>query len=153
MNRKNTEPSPYNTRIPPYRRPGLTFDPDENMTKQAMKDECDINNIMAKYQRTGMLSHISQYAGQYGEYFEIDFQQAQETLIAGRQMFADLPSTVRKQFDNDPAEFMAFCADPQNKDDMAKMGLLDPAYKTSQEEEVPRGTTNNENPEKEEKTE
>lgn len=113
-----------NIKTYPYSRSPIDFDPDEGMTRQANKDECDINKIMEKYQKTGVLNHISTYGAVYGDFLAIDFQEAQETILAGQNMFNDLPSSARKYFNNDPAEFMEFVHDPDNVDKLRELGLL-----------------------------
>lgn len=98
-----------------------------SMTEQAHKAECDINRIMAKYQKTGLLTHGARYAPEYGDYQPIDFQQAMETIRAGEEMFSTLPSSARKRFNNDPATFMAFIHDEDNADEIRRLGLASPA--------------------------
>lgn len=121
----------------PYTSTGITFNPDHGMTKQSFKDECDINQIMAKYQKTGVMNHINTYGAEYGDYQAIDFQEAQETIIAGQNMFNDLPSEARKHFENDPAKFMEFVADPDNVEKLRDLGLLNPSETPVEPDPVP----------------
>lgn len=97
----------------------------KSMTKQAHKDECDINRIMAKYQKTGVITHVAKYAMEYGDATDIDYQTALNTVIEAQRMFADLPSSVRRKFDEDPAEFLAFVQNPENVEEMRELGLVD----------------------------
>ena len=39
----------------------------ESMTKQSFKGECDVNKIMAKFEKTGIIDHYAKYAPTYGE--------------------------------------------------------------------------------------
>ena len=39
----------------------------ESMTQQQFQAECDVNNILAKYKRTGMLTHIQKHEGNFGD--------------------------------------------------------------------------------------
>jgi len=154
MTRKHEcqDPPLPRTRVPPYRSTGISFDPDTNRTKQAMKDECDINVIMAKYLKTGIINHVASYQGDYGDYDAIDFQEAQEILMAGQQMFGQLPAAVRKEFQNDPAQFMSFCSNPENKIRMIELGLTNETLEEIEIKDVPRGTHNRRETDKEEKT-
>jgi len=97
-----------------------------SMTKQSFLAECDINNIMKQFQKTGMLSHVSAKA-QSGIYAdlpdEVDFQTAMNTVMAGEDAFASLPSKLRTRFGNDPAEFLAFVSDPANAEELVELGL------------------------------
>ncbi|WNK12710.1 MAG: internal scaffolding protein [Microvirus sp.] len=95
-------------------------------TKQSFTAECDINNIMARYQKTGILDFVNQHEPQYGDVTGIDFQTAMEIMTQGQNMFNDLPSELRSHFNNDPAEFLEFSSNPANKKEMARMGLLSP---------------------------
>ena len=49
------------------RKHAIKFDKSTAMTKQSFKDECDINKIMAKFQKTGALNHYAKHAPQYGD--------------------------------------------------------------------------------------
>lgn len=106
----------------------ISFPP--SMTKQEHKAECDINNVVAQYKRTGMISHISAKAAQ-GAYQDLpdpmDYQEALHIQRDAAAAFASLPSKVRDRFANDPAEFLTFMADPQNAQEARELGLLNPA--------------------------
>lgn len=96
-----------------------------SMTKQSFKDECDINKLMDKYQKTGLLTHVNNNKAHYGEFEATDFTTAMQTIAEGQSMFAELPSATRKYFDNDPAKFMAFTSNPDNIDKMVELGLAE----------------------------
>lgn len=92
-------------------------------TKQGHKAETDINSIMARFQRTGMLEFVNKHEPQYGDVSQIDFQSSMETVIRAREMFADLPSKVRDRFDNDPSELLEFLENPANRAEAVLLGL------------------------------
>lgn len=96
----------------------------ETPTKQEFKDECDINVLMKRYQKTGL---FPQYPGQTPRYVSNigmpDFQQAMEIVKRAEEEFAGLNSELRKRFDNDPAKFLAFVNDEANGDELIKLGL------------------------------
>lgn len=104
----------------------IIFEPGTGRTKQSFKDECDINQIMSRYQKTGVLDFVAKHAPQYGDSTGVDFRQGLDTVIRARQMFEDLPSSIRAKFQNDPGAFLDFCSDPANRSEMAEMGLLKP---------------------------
>lgn len=93
------------------------------LTQQHSKDEVDINNIMARYIKTGVIDHVAKYSPQYTENTSTDYHQAMNIVLKADTMFGELPSTVRKQFDNNPAEFLTFVNDEKNHDKLAEMGL------------------------------
>ena len=72
-------------------------------TKQDQAADCDINNIMAKYQKTGLITHLSTYAGYYGNADQVAYETAFDLVNNAHEAFDTLPSTVRAQFENDPA--------------------------------------------------
>ncbi len=102
-----------------------TETPGPSMTQQNFKDETDINNILAKYAKTGLIDHINKYGGHYSEMpDESDFHAAMNLVTNAQSMFAELPSGIRANFDNDPALFLDFLDDPENRDEAIEMGLF-----------------------------
>ena len=94
-----------------------------SLTKQEFKDECNINNIMDKFQRTGQVDHYAAYAPHYGEISQGTLADAMEVVCSAEDMFNDLPSSIRKRFRNEPGEFLAWIEDPANREEMRKAGL------------------------------
>lgn len=92
----------------------------DGRTKQSFKDETDVNQIVAKHTRMGTLSHLEQWGGEYGDWSDFNFQEAQNQIARANSMFEQLPSAVRNQFSNDPARFLEFVNDPENADDLDK---------------------------------
>ena len=108
---------------------GITFDPSENMTEQSHKEELNINNILAKFQRTGVIEHIKEHGPQYADVPAIDYREAMEIVTNSNSMFAELPSRARAHFDNDPAKFLETMQNPETKaETLHQLGLLDPSY-------------------------
>jgi len=97
-----------------------------SMTKQEFKRECDINNIVKHFSTHGMVNHINAKAAQ-GAYQDLpdsmDFQESLHTIKAAETAFMTLPAKVRDRFGQDPAQFLAFMADPENIDEIRKLGL------------------------------
>lgn len=92
----------------------------DGRTKQSFKDETDVNQIIAKHTRMGTLSHLEQWGGQYGDWSDFDFQEAQNQIARANSMFEQLPSAVRHQFANSPEKFLEYVNDPDNQDDLHK---------------------------------
>lgn len=98
---------------------------DPGLTKQAFRDECNVNTIMAKYQKTGLLPHVDVHKGRYGDFTNVqDYQSSLNQVMAAQDMFNSLPSSIRVRFSNDPAEFLRFVDNPSNLDEMRSLGLL-----------------------------
>lgn len=111
-------------------------------TKQAFKDECDINNIVARYKRTGAIDHFAEHGPQYGDFTGPTFTDAMNTVTAANRMFQDLPANLRKRFENDPVQFLDFVQDPANAEEMYQLGLADirtqPGYMPNRPEDPVR---------------
>lgn len=93
-------------------------------TKQSMAADCDINNIMKKYQRTGLIDHVAKHGAEYAEASSLTYHDAMNLKTKADQMFSDLPSTTRKRFHHDPAQFLEFVQDDENLEEMEELGLL-----------------------------
>jgi len=107
-----------------YNRQTGEWEKPKTRVKQSFKDECDINNILRQYSNTGMVTHIRNEQPRYADLpDDVDFQTAMNTVIQAESAFASLPSKVRNRFHNDPAEFLAFMADPKNEAEMIALGL------------------------------
>ncbi len=107
------------------------------MTKQSFKDECDINNILKKYDKTGILEHRNKYEGQYADVTGVvDYQTALNIVSSAEAAFMSLPASIRSQFQNDPHEFLAFAQDPENEDALIEMGLANPRRETAVEDDI-----------------
>ena len=100
---------------------------DDGLTRQEFADECDLNVLMARYEKTGLLPQHPNARPVYGDFADLPtFQEAQHIIMAASDAFASLPARVRKEFDNDPAKFVEFASDPQNVDQMRSWGLAKP---------------------------
>lgn len=111
-------------------------------TKQAHKNECDINNIMAKYLKTGILEHAENYSGQYGFATQTDFKESLQLIAEAQNMFDALPAKARKKFNNDPGEFLEFVQNPANESELYDLGLSTvPIIEEAQPAETPPAET------------
>lgn len=104
---------------------GISFENEETLTQQQFADECDINNIMKRYQATGVLMHVNAARPEYGDFSDpVDFQSALNTVIEAEMMFAELPADLRDRFGNDPKQLLEFIADDANRDEAVKLGIV-----------------------------
>jgi len=100
---------------------------DEGLVQQHMRDECDINIIMKRYEATGELTHVGGMAGEYGDFSEVlDYKTGLERIMEADTLFMELPASIRDRFNNDPAKFIDFAANPQNQEELRSMGLAPP---------------------------
>lgn len=97
-------------------------------TRQEFAEECDINAIMKRYERTGVMSHTNRREPQYVDFSDgvPDFHTAMNMMVDAETAFMRLPASVRKRFENDPQEFVRFAAEKDNLPQMRDWGLAPP---------------------------
>jgi len=99
--------------------------PNDGRTQQNFQDETDINNIMAKFAKTGLVDHVNNIQGAYGDFSTVqDYQLHLDQVMAADAAFMALPSQIRRRFDNDPSHLLAFVQDPANRDEAIALGLV-----------------------------
>ena len=98
-----------------------------SMTKQSFKDECNINKIMAKFQKLGAITHYAKHAPTYGDATHTELHDALNIVAEANTMFEELPSLLRKKFDNDPEKFLEFVNNDKNLEEMRELGLAEPS--------------------------
>lgn len=116
-------------------RPGK-MDQDGNpiyFTEQNHKKECDVNEIIKKYDRTGLITHVSKIEAKFGDLTGADFKAMQDQVANAHSMFAALPAEIRKFFENEPSKLLEFMEDSGNRDQAIKMGLIDATWDESQD--------------------
>lgn len=107
----------------------------ESRTKQSFQAECDINNILAKYAKTGLIDHVKKHGGYYGDLpLSNDFQTNLHAIMEAQASFDSLPANIRDRFQNDPARFLAFVEDPENGEEMVALGLRENSPSTASPE-------------------
>lgn len=96
-------------------------------TKQSFKNECDVNNILKNYNKTGVMPENFN-PGEYRDLDGTDYQEYMQTVASANSMFEELPSAIRKRFKNDPAQLLSFVHDDKNVAEAHKLGLLRDDY-------------------------
>lgn len=101
---------------------GVSFS-QPSLTKQSMKDECDVNRILKNYKKTGLLPNVDA-SHLYGDFVDVpDYQDAMNVVIRANEQFAGLDSKLRDRFSNDPSKFLQFVSDEKNLEEMYHIGL------------------------------
>lgn len=115
---------------------GIIFK-EPTMTVQSEKDNCDINVIMNRYAtcgtplpyRTDGVQPVYADVSQLGDYME-NYQRCKQA----EEMFNALPSALRKELDNNPANLLAFIQDNANRERCVEYGLINkPAVEAPQD--------------------
>ena len=117
---------PFKTRFQTKLRKGIVNN-EPSKTKQAFKDESDINNVLKKYAATGSLPLNLKDNPRYGDFSTFqDYQSSIQIVMDAQAQFAGLPSLARERFNNDPGIFLDFMSNPQNSKEFEKLGLSNP---------------------------
>lgn len=96
---------------------------DPSLAVQSQKDEADINNIVRSFGVTGKLPQGVRVPT-YGDFDSVsDYRTALEAIKDAEKSFLAMPSELRQRFRHDPQQFLEFCADPSNLEEMRKLGL------------------------------
>lgn len=105
--------------------PKLDCSVEPSMTKQSFADECDINKIMERYEKSGVMPEgrrMYEFGDAISEY---SYQESLNAVIFADQQFAELPARLRDRFGNDPVQLLKFLEDPKNRDEAVELGLVD----------------------------
>lgn len=104
--------------------------------KQSFSKDADINNIMGRYRRTGVLvdpTTVNVYRRpNYGDFSDlVDLPVLLDRIREADRSFMVLPASVRERFDNDVSKLLDFVSDDKNVEEAVKLELLPdttPAY-------------------------
>lgn len=112
-----------------------------SMTRQEFSEECDINSLMARYEKAGGMWPFAMN-NQPPAYLDLtgvptDFREMIDYLAEADRQFMTLPAHIRRDMDNDPVKFVEFATNPENLGKMQEWGLAPrPAPETVQKVEV-----------------
>jgi phage internal scaffolding protein len=93
-------------------------------TEQVHKDACDINKIIDKYDKDGIITHVSNFEAQFGDLSGAEFKEMMDKVVDASNLFMDLPAHIRNEFNNSPEELLTFMDDPDNRDKAIELGLI-----------------------------
>ncbi len=86
----------------------------DTLTQQHFKDSCDVNNIVAAYQNTGIDPYADRITNQkFGYASSQSFEEALRATAEVNSAFADLPSAERSRFSNSPAQWLDHITTPE----------------------------------------
>ena len=131
----------FHTRFEPPKSPSLTFSK-PSITEQSHKRETDINAIVSKYRRTGILGTGSQVRDMFfGDFSQVtDYHTAQTAIANAKEKFMSLSSDVRKAFGNDPGKLLQALSDEAQLDKLVGLGIVkkpDPVVGTLENPDKP----------------
>lgn len=82
-----------------------------SMTEQTHARACDINSILARYKKTGLIEHMAKYEPQYGDISECDFKKSMDVVAAVKSEYHELPAYVRAELGSPEAYLEAVSTD------------------------------------------
>lgn len=98
---------------------------DDGRTQQHFADQVNINNILAKYRKTGIIEHVKRAEARFGSFPDMNATAADFDKVAkAKQSFEMLPAELRNKFNNNIPEFFEFLHDPDNRDQLTKWGFF-----------------------------
>lgn len=95
----------------------------ETLTQQQYADDCDVNRIMERYMKTGLMPQTVAPLLE-GDFSNLpSYQEALHTIMDAEKMFMQIPAKTRLHFDNDPQKLMDYLKDEKNNEEAIKLGL------------------------------
>lgn len=108
---------------------GRVFHPSggKQMTKESLTEGTDVNKIMERWHQHGAaVAHLNRGQAMWGDFSSgVDYQGALNSIHEAQRDFAALPSDVRAHVDNDPGKFLELVFDPERREELERLGLLD----------------------------
>jgi len=99
----------------------------DGLTQQNFKPICDVNTIVDKARRQGIVTHVNSRIPRYADCTSIpDYATAVQIVHTAETEFMKLPAKVRERFNNDPQKLVEFISDSKNYDEAVKLNLVEP---------------------------
>lgn len=120
----------FATRFARPANPSIDFKDCEKLVAVEFLKESDINFLLARYQKTGMLYDAdtmlkAKAKPQFGDFTGIpDYQESLDKMNHALELFSDLPLHVRQRFHDSPTELLEFLQHKENLDEAVKLGLV-----------------------------
>lgn len=99
---------------------------DASLTQQQFKEESDINTIVDRFMKSGVMPNpvnMPQYIDYEGVF---DFQSAMNTIRQADENFMRMDAKIRARFNNSPQEFLEFFSNAENIPEAIRLGLAVP---------------------------
>lgn len=96
--------------------------PEPTKAQQHQADEADINTIVRRFGITGAPPVIP-LSDEIVSVESMDLREAMDQINAAQRSFMSLDAETRARFNNDPARFVNFAQNPDNLEELVKLGL------------------------------
>lgn len=97
---------------------------DPTRAQQQFKEEVDINTIVERFGITGELPKDLRVPTNSDVWEIQDLKGAMNIVTEAREAFMQMPAHVRTTFDNDPAKFVDFVSDDDNRAKAERLGII-----------------------------
>lgn len=122
MSRSNKGPVKEPLKVP--RPHAINFPNRKRAAKQSFKDQCDVNHVIAVFQKTGRLINQRNAPPRYGDFTAVpDFKTAMLQRIQVNNFYESLPLEVKAKY-RSVDEFYKFASDGKNLEELVKLGLV-----------------------------
>jgi len=93
-------------------------------TKQANRNETDINLMVARYKKTGVFANLNPMQPRYGDFSAaVTLEEAYHQVAEANRQFMTLPAQVRALAQNNPVMLLEMLADEGATAALVKAGL------------------------------
>jgi len=100
------------------------FTGEQDRAKQSFAEDADINVLVRRFGVTGVVERFPAAPPTHVMFDDVfDFQSSMNAVVEAQRLFMKLDARLRRRFDNNPHEFVEFCSDPANSDELVKLGL------------------------------
>lgn len=115
-------------------------------TKQSMRSECDLNELIKKYPNMLGYGLDALETGQFASFADLtyapeDLSAAMDAVEEVKDRFAALPSAVRDRFGSNPLSLLDFLSKSENDEEAIKLGLKIRPEKSSADAEITQPAT------------
>ena len=99
-----------------------------SLTKQEFTESSDPNFIIDRHKRGQDISMSLTAKPIYGDFSNIpaSYHEALNIVTSANQSFMQLDARVRAKFNNDPGAFVEFASNPENCEELKKLGIDSP---------------------------
>ena len=99
---------------------------EESLTKQAFRDECDINRIVARFTPQQLEEQAQAASLIYADFTGLeDYASVMNRARAAELLFENLDVNVRDHFDHNPDELVRAAFDPSRRQEFVDLGLAE----------------------------
>lgn len=109
-----------------YEKPKTSFKGQKTVTQQHMENDCNINEIMGRYLKTGILPQYPNMNPTYGDVSNLGtYENCVQKVKAAEEDFMALPAAIRKRFGHNPGKLLEFLSNEENYEEAVKLGIVE----------------------------